>query len=301
MIPSLRAGSVQRQPCSAMMWSIAQQQLAAAADRVRLRGGDPQLLDPRLAQPAVDLVDEPEVADREEQVGDLAAVEVGEVQAGAEDAPAGVALVLDDAAAQHADLDRVVEQHEIDRGLERRDRRVVLGVEVARVAQLDDPDASRAARRVALPRSTRPSRAARRGGPARAASGAASSRSGGARTRGRRARRRGTRPARSPGPALSFCSFSRSAATCSRVGRPGRGRRARRPGPPASARRQLGVEARASIAATLWACPRARSRCRPDAVLDDDGADDPAARVDLLASSAGTVGERSRQPSSSSS
>ena len=105
MIPSLRAGSVQRQPCSARMWSTRQQQLAAAADRVRLGRGDPQLLRLRLAQAAIDLVDQPEVADREEQVGDLAAVEVGEVQAGAEDPPAGVARVLDDAAAQHRDLD----------------------------------------------------------------------------------------------------------------------------------------------------------------------------------------------------
>ena len=54
------------------------------------------------AEAAEDLVHEAEVADREEQVGDLAAVEVREVQAGAEDAPAGVARVLDDAAAQHA-------------------------------------------------------------------------------------------------------------------------------------------------------------------------------------------------------
>src|ERR1700752_4375606 len=76
MIPSLRAGSVQRQGWSAKMWWVGgnrregalaaagllgddvvgrQQQLAGAADRVRLRRADPQLLHPRLAQPAIDL------------------------------------------------------------------------------------------------------------------------------------------------------------------------------------------------------------------------------------------------------
>ena len=110
MIPSLRAGSVQRQPCLGEDVVDGQQQLAAAADRERLRRRDPQLLRLRLAEAAVDLVHEAEVADREEQVGDLAAVEVGEVQPGAEDAPPGVARVLDDAAAQHRDLDLRVER-----------------------------------------------------------------------------------------------------------------------------------------------------------------------------------------------
>ena len=156
MIPSLRAGSVQRRALLGEDVVDGQQQLAAAADRVRLGGGDPQLLDLGLAQPAEDLVHEPEVADREEQVGDLAAVEVREVQAGAEDALAGVARVLDDAAAQHADLDRRVEQDEVDRGLERAGRRVVLGVEVARVAQLDDADVAARGSTAAVPRSTLP-------------------------------------------------------------------------------------------------------------------------------------------------
>ena len=119
MIPSLRAGSVQRQPCSAMMWSTVSSSWqpppiayvsAAAIHSFSPRGS---------LEPAEDLVHEPEVADREEQVGDLAAVEVREVQAGAEDAPAGVARVLDDAAAQHADLDLGVEQDEVDRRLQR--------------------------------------------------------------------------------------------------------------------------------------------------------------------------------------
>ena len=138
MIPSLRAGSVQRRALLGEDVVDGQQQLAAAADRVRLRGGDPQLLGlrPRLS-PRIDLVHEPEVADREEQVGDLAAVEVGEVQAGAEDAPAGVARVLDDAAAQHADLDRGSSRTRSIAASSGPVRRVVLGVEVARVAQLD--------------------------------------------------------------------------------------------------------------------------------------------------------------------
>ena len=146
MMPSLRAGSVQRVPASIRLWSTVEQQLAAAADRERLRGGDPQLLARvvgralGVGEAAEDLVHEAEVAHGEEQVGDLAAVEVREVQAGAEDAPAGVARVLDDAAPQHRDLDLGVEQREVDRGLQRAGRRVVLGVEVARVAQLDGAD-----------------------------------------------------------------------------------------------------------------------------------------------------------------
>ncbi len=126
----------EREPGAALAQDVvhAQQQLAAAADRERLGRGDPQLVG------AEDLVDEAEVADREEQVRDLAAVEVREVQAGAEDAAAGVARMVDDAAAQHADLDLVVEQQEVDRRLERAERGVVLGVEVTRVAELDRAD-----------------------------------------------------------------------------------------------------------------------------------------------------------------
>ena len=108
MIPSLRAGSVQRQ-CRAR--TGCGRRTAAAGSRRRSRTSRRRRSTAcRAVAAPEDLVDEPEVADREEQVGDLAAVEVGEVQAGAEDPAAGVARVLDDAAAQHADLDLVVEQ-----------------------------------------------------------------------------------------------------------------------------------------------------------------------------------------------
>ena len=181
----------------------AQQQLAAAADRERLRRGDPQLLRLRLAEAAVDLVHEPEVADREEQVGDLAAVEVGEVQARAEDPPAGVARMLDDAAAQHRDLHLRVADQQVDAGLQRPGGRVVLGVEVARVAQLDGADVAVAGTRARCRGRPRRSPRTRRRGRARAWSGAASRRSGGGRRPRWRARGRAAGPARSrspPGP-----------------------------------------------------------------------------------------------------
>ena len=225
MIPSLRAGSVQRQ-CRARRGCG--RRSAAAGSRRRSRTSPPRRSTasrPRGSlQPAVDLVDEAEVADREEQVGDLAAVEVGEVQAGAEDAPAGVARVLDDAAAQHADLDLRVEQDEVDRRLQRAGRRVVLGVEVARVAQLDGADVAAAARRCAVPRSTRPvALEARRGARARAASGAASRRSGGGRVSGSASTWPSSCALRDLVALLVLLQAARArGSTCSRVGvRPG--------------------------------------------------------------------------------
>ena len=53
--------------------------------------------------------------------------------------------MLDHAAAEHADLDRRVEQREVDRDLGGVQRRVVLGIEVARVAQLEHAGATLAA------------------------------------------------------------------------------------------------------------------------------------------------------------
>jgi hypothetical protein len=52
----------------------------------------------------------------------------------AEQPPAGVFRVLDRPAAQHADFGAPIEQREIDCGLEAGDRRFVLGVEKARIA-----------------------------------------------------------------------------------------------------------------------------------------------------------------------
>ena len=78
---------------------------------------------------------EAEVARDEEREWDLAGVEPRQVQAGPEHAR--VTRVVDRAAAQHADLDLRVEQHQVHRALRGGQRRVVLGVEVARVAQLE--------------------------------------------------------------------------------------------------------------------------------------------------------------------
>ena len=50
---------------------------------------------------------------------------------------AGVARVVDDATAEHADLNLGIEQDEVDRGLGLGQRVSVLGVQVARVAQLE--------------------------------------------------------------------------------------------------------------------------------------------------------------------
>ena len=71
---------------------------------------------------------------------DLAVIEMREIDAGIEDAPAGVFRMLHDAAAQHADFDRVVEQHEIDRGFQRGGGEIVLGVEEFGVGQGDVAD-----------------------------------------------------------------------------------------------------------------------------------------------------------------
>src|SRR6185437_11533693 len=89
--------------------------------------------------PAVELVDVAHVAGEVEEEGDQAAIEVGEVDPGSEDAPARVAGVVDDAAAEDPDLDLGIQEDEVDGGLGGGQRGGVLGVEVARVAQLEDP------------------------------------------------------------------------------------------------------------------------------------------------------------------
>ena len=153
------------------------------------------------AEPAVDLVHEAEVADREEQVGDLAAVEVGEVQArrrrcagrrsagarrrrraarrsrsagraGRGRSPASNGPVVVSSSALRWRGLRSSTMPTLPRALDRRRAEV---------------DAAGRAR-------------TRRGGRARAASGAASRRSGGGRCPGWRARGRAARPARSRSP-----------------------------------------------------------------------------------------------------
>ena len=122
------------------------QDLAGAADREGLDGGHPELLGRLLrlsgpvllrAQPAEELVHVAEVARDEEQVVDAAVVQVREVEACAEDPPAGVARVADDRAADDADLHLGVEQRQVDGDLGGRERVAVLRVQVAVVADLE--------------------------------------------------------------------------------------------------------------------------------------------------------------------
>src|SRR5437773_11014279 len=115
------------------------------ADRESIHRRDPELLDalllrPRIGggEPAVDLVDVAEIADQVPEKGDLALIEVREVDAGAEQAPPGVFRVLDGSAAQHADFGPRGEQRQVDRHLHAVDRPVVLRVQIARVPQPDD-------------------------------------------------------------------------------------------------------------------------------------------------------------------
>ena len=63
-------------------------------------------------------------------------VEPSQVEAGPEDARAAVAGMIDLPASQHADLDLGVEQDQVDGAFRGGEGGVVLGVEVARVAQL---------------------------------------------------------------------------------------------------------------------------------------------------------------------
>src|SRR5205814_4083169 len=83
-------------------------------------------------------VDEAEVAQDVPEVADLSLVEVREVDAGAEEPLAGVAWMLDFAAAQHADFALRIEQRDIDRSLERPQRRLVFRIQEPRVLHRHD-------------------------------------------------------------------------------------------------------------------------------------------------------------------
>ena len=147
MIPSLRAGRYRREPRVAITWSItcsswhappiAYLSTAAIHSFSMVPG-----LAGRGRQAAVELVDVAEVADQVEQEVDPALVEVREVDARAEDAPAGVAGVVDHAAAHHARPRSRGRAAPGRRPLGRTERGSVLGVEVARVDQLDDARAA---------------------------------------------------------------------------------------------------------------------------------------------------------------
>ena len=87
------------------------------------------------------LVHQPELTlDEEFNERNLAIIEMRQIDPGIEDAAAGVFRMLHGAAAQDADLDGIVEQSEIDRGLQRRRGAIVLGVEEFRIGQGDVTD-----------------------------------------------------------------------------------------------------------------------------------------------------------------
>ena len=222
MIPSLRAGRYRRQPRSAITWSMTCSSWQRAADRVGLGGGDPELLGAVLQlarlplgrrEPAVELVDVAHVADEVEEEGDQAAIEVREVDPGAEDAPPGVARVVDDAAAEDADLDLGIEQDEVDRGLGRGQRGGVLGVEVARVAQLEDPRDAVAAHVRAAEVDLAAACAARRGARARASVGRSIAHTRCDPARGEASTCAMSRPCAISTPSFSPCRCSASAST----------------------------------------------------------------------------------------
>ncbi len=106
----------------------------SAHPRLAAREGE-RVLRRRVVQAVNQLADVAQFAPKHEvDEGDLPSVEVGEVDAGAEGTSAAVARVGQDAAAQHAHGDRVVEEREVDGRLQGLDHGVVLGVEDRLVA-----------------------------------------------------------------------------------------------------------------------------------------------------------------------
>ena len=121
-----------------------QQNLAVAADRPSFDRCDPRLFDAG----AVDVVrqdvggrDAAEIFVHETKFAlhipkerDRSAIQMGQVDAGAEDAPPGVFGVRDRLPAQHRDIGSGVEGRHIDADLHRIDGALVLGVQITRVA-----------------------------------------------------------------------------------------------------------------------------------------------------------------------
>ncbi len=120
-----------------------QERLAVPADREGLHRGDPRLLDRLSAElvgrrvvqrePAIDLVHPAEVALEIPDEGDAPVIEVREVDAGAEHPAAPVFGMLDHRPAHHRDLAGAIEQREIDADLRAGQRRLILGIEKARI------------------------------------------------------------------------------------------------------------------------------------------------------------------------
>ena len=82
---------------------------------------------------AEDLVHIAEVALHVPDEGYPAAIKVGQVDAGAENALAAILGVIDLAAAHDGDFCRRIEDRDVDRDLHRVERRLILGVQVARI------------------------------------------------------------------------------------------------------------------------------------------------------------------------
>ena len=143
MIPSLRAGRYSREPRVAITWSITcSSWQAPPIANLSTAAIHSFSIGPVRAWPtaAVELVDIAEVADQVEEEVDLAVVEVGEVDARAEYALAGVAGVVD--RRRRASRPTSIAGSSRIRStapLGRAERGAVLGVEVAGVAQLEDP------------------------------------------------------------------------------------------------------------------------------------------------------------------
>ena len=119
----------------------AKQELAVAADGKRVDRRDPRLLDATPAHvvgqqvgrrdAAEDLVNVTKFTPREPEERDLAAIEMREIDAGAEHAPAAILRLVDRAAPQHDDAARRVERGDIDCDFHLIERRVVFGIEEA--------------------------------------------------------------------------------------------------------------------------------------------------------------------------
>ena len=146
MIPSFRAGSVMigivggehvvHATSSSWQWPpMAKASTAAIHGFSMPRPCDVVGQRLRRRDAAEELVDVADVARDEPDERDLAAIEMGEVDAGAEDVAVAIFRMLDLAAAEHGDVARAVEDGDVDGNLRPREGRVVLGVEEARVGR----------------------------------------------------------------------------------------------------------------------------------------------------------------------
>ncbi len=122
-----------------------QQDLAVTADCKTLDRRDPGLLrrravdvigkNLRARDAAQEFVHEAELALDEPDKWNLALIEMRQVDAAAEQAPAGVFRVLDRGAAQHRDVARGIEDRDIDGGLHVVDGGLILGIEKTRIVR----------------------------------------------------------------------------------------------------------------------------------------------------------------------